>query len=115
MLTILIFRYELIDILRNNNFNTPEIRISDVYVSNKRAKQTQRRILKGFNINTVETAIRESLANEKGAKKDFFKVVAKAIGNKGRSKFFYYFLSKDFEPIHLADNVRPGNLEGQCM
>ena len=83
-----IFRYELIDILRNNNFNTPEIRISDVYVSNKRAKQTQRRILKGFNINTVETAIRESLANEKGEKKDFFKVVAKAIGNKDRSKYY---------------------------
>ncbi len=38
--------YEMIDILRNNNFNTPEVRISDVYVSNKRAKQTQRRILK---------------------------------------------------------------------
>ena len=83
----------MIDILRNNNFNTPEIRISDVYVSNKRAKQTQRRILKGFNINTVDTAIREAFANAKDNenKKDFFKVVANAIGNKDRSKFFLYF------------------------
>ena len=83
------FRYELIDILRNNNFATPEIRIADVYVSNKRAKQTQRRILKGFNINTVESALAEAFTNAKndGEKsKDFFKVVAKAIGNKDRSK-----------------------------
>lgn len=85
----LFFRYELIDILRNNNFATPEIRIADVYVSNKRAKQTQRRILKGFNINTVESALAEAFTNAKndGEKsKDFFKVVAKAIGNKDRSK-----------------------------
>ena len=85
------FRYELIDILRNNNFATPEIRIADVYVSNKRAKQTQRRILKGFNINTVESALAEAFTNAKDGEKskDFFKVVAKAIGNKDRSKCLF--------------------------
>ncbi len=84
-------RYELIDILRNNNFSTPEVKISDVYVSNKRAKQTQRRILKGFNINTVDTALREAFAKDGGAKpKDFFKVVAKAISSKDKSKFTAY-------------------------
>jgi hypothetical protein len=76
----------MIDILRNNNFTTPEVRISDVYVTNKRAKQTQRRILKGFNINTVDNAIKEAFANPKSDKKDFFKVVAKAIGNKDKGE-----------------------------
>lgn len=80
------FRYELIDILRNNNFSTPPVKISDVYVSNKRAKQTQRRILKGFNINTVDTAIREAFAQDDAKNKDFFKVVAKAITNKDKSE-----------------------------
>ena len=81
----------MIDILRNNNFATPEIRIADVYVSNKRAKQTQRRILKGFNINTVESALAEAFTNAKDAEKskDFFKVLAKAIGNKDRSKCLF--------------------------
>ena len=76
----------MIDILRNNNFNTPEIRISDVYVSNKRAKQTQRRILKGFNINTVDGALREAFATDGAKTKDFFKVVAKAISSKDKCK-----------------------------
>ena len=82
------FRYELIDILRNNNFNTPDMRISDVYVTNKRAKQTQRRILKGFNINTVDVAIREAFAKngETSGKVDFFKTIAKAITSKKESK-----------------------------
>ena len=74
----------MIDILRTNNFNTPDIRNSDVYVSNKRAKQTQRRILKGFNISTVDIAIREAFAKDAttGEKTDFFKTIAKAISNK---------------------------------
>ena len=74
----------MIDILRTNNFNTPDIRNSDVYVSNKRAKQTQRRILKGFNISTVDIAIREAFAKDAntGEKADFFKTIAKAISNK---------------------------------
>ena len=112
---ILIFRYELIDILRNNNFNTPEIRISDVYVSNKRAKQTQRRILKGFNINTVETAIYANcLQTKKGRTRISSKLWLKPLAIRIEVSFSIIF-SKDFEPIHLADNVRPGNLEGQCM
>ena len=75
----------MIDILRSNNFNTPDIRNSDVYVSNKRAKQTQRRILKGFNISTVDIAIREAFAKD-GEKSDFFKTIAKAISNKSGKK-----------------------------
>ena len=58
---------------------------TDCYISNKRAKQTQRRILKGFNINTVDNAIREAFESE-GKSKDFFKVVANAISTKDKSK-----------------------------
>ena len=58
-----------------------------MYVSNKRAKQTQRRILKGFNISTVDIAIREAFAND-GSKKsgDFFKTIAQAISQKSGKK-----------------------------
>eukprot|EP00095_Tigriopus_kingsejongensis_P010280 snap_masked-scaffold474_size162001-processed-gene-0.5 protein:Tk10280 transcript:snap_masked-scaffold474_size162001-processed-gene-0.5-mRNA-1 annotation:"trp channel protein" len=76
------FRYEMIDILRNNKFVTPEVSERDVFVSNKRAKQTERRIRKGFNISTVDVVIKEAFNNNPHAKeKDFFKVIAKAIGN----------------------------------
>ncbi len=36
-------RYEMIDILRNNNFSTPNVKMQDVFVSGKRAKQMERR------------------------------------------------------------------------
>ena len=98
-----IYRYELIDILRNNNFTTPDMRISDVYVTNKRAKQTQRRILKGFNINTVDGAIREAFASKNGnPSKDFFKTIAKAISSKKESKcqpeIFTFLTTRLFSP-----------------
>ncbi len=79
------FRYEVIDILRKNNFETPEVPVSDVFVGNKRSKQTERRILKGFNISSVDNVLKEAFANQKDAQtKDFFKVIAKAIGNKNK-------------------------------
>ncbi len=33
----------MIDILRNNNFSTPNVKMQDVFVSGKRAKQMERR------------------------------------------------------------------------
>ena len=56
------FRYEMIDILRNNNFTTPRINDTDIFISNKRAKLTERRILKGFNISTVDNVLQEAFA-----------------------------------------------------
>ena len=79
------FRYEMIDILRKNNFETPPVPVNDTFVGNKRSKQTERRILKGFNISSVDNVLKEAFANQKDAKtQDFFKVIAKAIGNKNR-------------------------------
>ena len=75
----------MIDILRKNNFETPPVPVSDVFVGNKRSKQTERRILKGFNISSVDSVLKEAFANQKETKtQDFFKVIAKAIGNKNR-------------------------------
>ena len=75
----------MIDILRKNNFETPPVPVNDTFVGNKRSKQTERRILKGFNISSVDNVLKEAFANQKDAKtQDFFKVIAKAIGNKNR-------------------------------
>lgn len=77
----------MIEILRNNNFDTPDVHKQDVYVTGKRAKQTERRIRKGFNISTVDNVIKEAFSSTGGSKnKDFFKVIAKAIGNKSSMK-----------------------------
>ena len=65
-------RYELIDILRTNNFNTSHVR-GDLTITNKRAKLTERRILKGFNISTVDTLQAAFAETKENSSKDFFK------------------------------------------
>ena len=66
----------MIDILRNNNFSTPNVTRENVFVGGKRAKQMERRVLKGFNIAQVDSVLKEAFAKEKQAGKpaDFFKV-----------------------------------------
>ena len=80
------FRYEMIEILKNNNFNTPDLHKNDCFVTGKRAKQMERRVLKGFNLSTVDTVIKEAFEREGGRKSDFFSVIAKAIGSKTGEK-----------------------------
>ena len=77
------FRYEMIEILRNNNFATPNDKNDSMFKNNKRAKQKERRILKGFNLTTSDV-IKEAFANQPDGDKptDFFAVIAKAIGKK---------------------------------
>ena len=96
------FRYEMIDILRKNNFETPAVPVSDVFVGNKRSKQTERRIMKGFNITSVDSVLKEAFANQKETKtQDFFKVIAKAIGNSWNSASLA--LSRwSTKPAHIA-------------
>ena len=71
------FRYEMIDILRTNNFNTSQVSSYDKTITNKRAKHTERRILKGFNISTVDTLQAAFAEKENNSSKDFFKVKCK--------------------------------------
>ena len=77
------FRYEMIDILRHNNFETPNIDASRIIAGGKRAKQMERRVLKGFNINTADM-LKEAFSTEEAKNKDFFSVIAKTIGNKDK-------------------------------
>ncbi|CAB4063023.1 TRPC4 [Lepeophtheirus salmonis] len=79
-------RYEMIDILKNNNFKTPEVNLNEMFVSGRRAKQMERRVLKGFNIATVDTILKEAFADEKNKGSDIFKVIAKVIGNKNEKR-----------------------------
>jgi len=98
----------MIEILRKNNFETPEVPVSDVFVGNKRSKQTERRILKGFNISSVDNVLKEAFANQKDAKsKDFFKVIAKAIGNKTKNSVRYnsslqYIKNISYKPSYFT-------------
>ena len=64
----------MIDILRTNNFNTSQVSSYDKTITNKRAKHTERRILKGFNISTVDTLQAAFAEKENNSSKDFFKV-----------------------------------------
>ena len=77
------FRYEMINILRHNNFVTPNVDSSSFHAGGKRAKQMERRVLKGFNINTVDM-LKEAFSTEEAKNKDFFSVIAKTIGNKDK-------------------------------
>lgn len=67
----------MIEILKNNNFTTPDLAGKDMFVSGKRAKQMERRVLKGFNLSTVDTVIKEAFQNQQSKSKDFFSVIAK--------------------------------------
>jgi transient receptor potential cation channel subfamily C protein 4 len=79
------FRYEMINILRHNNFETPNLEKQSCFVAGgKRAKQMERRVLKGFNISTVDDMLKEAFSGEEAKSKDFFSVIAKTIGNKDK-------------------------------
>ena len=99
------FRYEMIEILRNNNFATPNIHNDSMWKNNKRAKQKERRILKGFNLTTSDV-IKEAFANQPPGDKpqDFFAVIAKAIGKKSPA-----FGKKDKEAA--PDSLEPTKFE----
>merc|ERR1719242_759318 len=72
----------MIEILKNNNFVTPNTHNDSMFKNNKRAKQKERRILKGFNLTTSDV-IKEAFSNQQQSKpQDFFAVIAKAIGKK---------------------------------
>ncbi|XP_069953350.1 transient receptor potential protein-like [Cherax quadricarinatus] len=75
------FRYELVDILRNNGMNTSMVHAEDTAVIGKKGRAMERRLLKGFNIGLVEGIITDILTSEKKPKNIFGKL-ARAIGKK---------------------------------
>ncbi|XP_076044385.1 transient receptor potential isoform X2 [Oratosquilla oratoria] len=78
------FRYELIDILKNNGMNTSMVNTEDPTVVGKKGRALERRLMKGFNIGMVEGIITEILTTDKKPKNIFGKL-AKAIGKKQKT------------------------------
>ncbi|VEN64479.1 unnamed protein product, partial [Callosobruchus maculatus] len=74
-------RFELIDILRKNGMQTPEITFQDVQVAGKRAKVMERRLAKDFHIGIVETLVSE-LSEKATDSKSIFGQIAKVIGKR---------------------------------
>ncbi|XP_066978141.1 transient receptor potential protein isoform X2 [Macrobrachium rosenbergii] len=75
------FRYELIDILKNNGMNTSMVNAEDSTVVGKKGRAMERRLMKGFNIGMVEGLMTEILTSEKKPKNIFGKL-ARAMGKK---------------------------------
>ncbi|VEN64052.1 unnamed protein product, partial [Callosobruchus maculatus] len=74
-------RFELIDILRKNGMQAPEITFQDVQVAGKRAKVMERRLAKDFHIGIVETLVSE-LSEKATDSKSIFGQIAKVIGKR---------------------------------
>merc|ERR1711874_941061 len=75
------FRYELIDILKNNGMNTSMADDSDGAAGTKKARAMERRLMKGFNIGMVECVLQDIVGGDKKTKNIFGKL-AKAMKKK---------------------------------
>jgi len=75
------FRFELIDILKNNGMNTSMADDSDGAAGTKKARAMERRLMKGFNIGMVEGVLQDIVSGDKKSKNIFGKL-AKAMKKK---------------------------------
>ena len=79
------FRFELVEILRKNRFDIGTAGRLDGYHGGRRAKQMERRILKGFNVD-IHDLVKDAFAKQDNTKKvDIFKVMADAINKNSKS------------------------------
>lgn len=76
------FRFELIEILRKNQFDIGNAGTGDQCRGGKRAKQMERRILKGFNIDIHDLVKDVFDKQDKSKTVDIFQVMAEAIHKK---------------------------------
>merc|ERR1711874_927484 len=76
------FRYELIDILKNNGMNTSMADDSDAGGGTKKARAMGRRLMKGFNIGMVEGVLQDIVGGDKKKSKNIFGNLAKAMKKK---------------------------------
>ena len=79
------FRFELVEILRKNRFDIGTAGRLDGYCGGRRAKQMERRILKGFNVD-IHDLVKDAFAKQDNTKTvDIFKVMAEAINKNSKS------------------------------
>ncbi|XP_044594213.1 transient receptor potential protein [Cotesia glomerata] len=74
-------RYELIDILRQNGMQTPNVDQNDASISGKKGRVMERRLQKDFQIGIVEGIVNSVIQSEKEPK-DVFSQLARAIGKR---------------------------------
>ncbi|XP_011500907.1 PREDICTED: transient receptor potential protein [Ceratosolen solmsi marchali] len=77
-------RYELIEILRQNGMQTPNVDKMETSLSGKKGRVMERRLQKDFQIGIVEGIVSSVIQSEKEPK-DVFTQIAKAIGRKSSS------------------------------
>ncbi|KAF2349669.1 hypothetical protein FHG87_019574 [Trinorchestia longiramus] len=78
------FRFQLIDILKNNGMNTSIASNEDPTVIGRKGRAMERKLMKGFNIGRVEGIVKEVLTETKKTSNVFGKL-AQAIGSKRKS------------------------------
>ncbi|XP_022912799.2 transient receptor potential protein [Onthophagus taurus] len=79
------FRYELIDILRQNGMITPKLNKDDLAFTGKKGRVMERRLLKDFHIGIVEGIVADVVSSMKEPK-DVFSQLARAMGRRRSSK-----------------------------
>ena len=81
------FKYELLNIFRNNNMKVPESKSNSAGIMGRKSKNMERQIQKGFQINKIEGIMDAFFtASQEEKPKDVFKKFAKLVGEKKHQK-----------------------------
>ena len=96
------FRFELLDILRKNKFDIGKIRSAGGCYGGKRAKQMERRIMKGFTLEIYDL-LKDSLdkQNRNATSVDIFQVMAEAM-HKSKNNQINFGNNSDYSPATVA-------------
>ena len=97
------FRFELLDILRKNKFDIGKIRSVGGCYGGRRAKQMERRIMKGFTLEIYDL-LKDSLdKQDKNKSVDIFQVMAEAMQKTSKSNQPKEFdASADYSPATVV-------------
>ena len=95
------FRFELLDILRKNKFDIGKIRSVGGCYGGKRAKQMERRIMKGFTLEIYDL-LKDSLDKQnRNTSVDIFQVMAEAM-HKSKNNQINFENTSDSPPATVA-------------
>lgn len=95
------FRFELLDILRKNKFDIGKIRSVGGCYGGKRAKQMERRIMKGFTLEIYDL-LKDSLDKQnRNTSVDIFQVMAEAM-HKSKNNQINFGNNSDYSPATVA-------------
>ena len=98
------FRFELVEILRKNRFDIGKVRAGEGCYGGRRAKQMERRIMKGFNVDIVQDLLKDEL-KDKTQTVDIFQVMAEAMHKSKNNQINFGSTSdanKQYSPATMA-------------